>query len=209
MRTLFLAAAVAGLTVGLAACTTNRQAVRRALAAADWRSVATPGDTKRLRDWRSDFAKALEQARTAGHGSEIDGEGRLLIPDAAIPGALANGDYRCRIIKLGAKTPGLLDYIAYPAFTCRVTQDGAVQYFAKLNGSQRPMGRIYRADDMRGVFLGVLTLGDETRPMRYGGDPERALAGWVERVEPRRWRIVLPAPAFESNTDVIELIPAP
>jgi hypothetical protein len=205
MRILFLAAAL----FGLSACTTSRQAVRRAIAAADWRSVVTVADAKRLRDWRSDFAKALEQARTAGHGAEIDAEGRLLMPDAAIPGALANGDYRCRIIKLGAKGPGNLGYIAYPAFTCRVVQDGAVQYFSKLSGSQRPMGRIYRADEIRSVFLGVLTLGDETRPMRYGGDPERALAGWVERIEDRRWRIVLPAPQFESNLDVIELVPTP
>ena len=43
------------------------------------------------------------------------------MPDAAIPGALPNGDYRCRIIKLGARGEGLLDYIAYPAFACRVT----------------------------------------------------------------------------------------
>ena len=84
-----------------------------------------------------------------------------------------------------------------------------MQYFAKLTGSQRPMGKIYHADAMRGVFLGMLMLGDEARPMRYGSDPERGLAGWVERVEKRRWRIVLPAPRFESLTDVVELIPSP
>lgn len=204
MRILLVSAALVGLT----ACTTTRQSERRAIAAADWRSVATPSDAKRLRDWRSVFAKALQQARTAGHGGEIDAAGRLLALDAAIPGALANGNYRCRIIKLGAQGPGLLDYIAYPAFDCRVTQDGPVQYFAKLTGSQRPMGRIYRADDMRSVFLGVLTLGDETRPMRYGGDPERGLAGWVEHIDAQRWRIIFPSPRFESNTDIIELVPA-
>ena len=37
MRILFLAAAL----FGLSACTTSRQAVRRAIAAADWRSVVT------------------------------------------------------------------------------------------------------------------------------------------------------------------------
>ena len=89
-----------------------------------------------------------------------------------------------------------------------MTQEGALQYFAKLSGSQRPMGRIYPADAMRGVFLGVLMLGDETRPMRYGSDPDRMVAGWVERIEPRRWRMILPAPRFESLTDVVELIPA-
>ena len=204
MRILSLAAIV----LALGACTTTRQAERRALEAADWRSVVTEADTKRLRGWRGDFTRALQKARAAGHGTTIEGEGRLLDPDAAIPGAIPNGNYRCRIIKLGGQGGGLLDYIAYPDFACRVSQDGAVQYFAKLGGSQRPMGRVYRADAMRSVFLGTLLLGDETRPMRYGSDPERSLAGWVERIEPGRWRIVLPAPHFESMTDVIELVPA-
>lgn len=199
---------LAALLIALSACTTTKQAERRAVEAADWRSVVTQADAKRLREWRSDFASALKKARAAGHGADIDAEGALLMPDAAIPGALANGDYRCRIIKIGARGEGLLDYIAYPGFRCRVSQDGAVQYFAKLTGSQRPMGRIYAADAIRRVFLGTLELGDEMRPRRYGSDTERNLAGWVERIEQAKWRIVLPAPAFESLTDVIELVPA-
>ena len=177
MRTLLLASVLA-----LSACATSRQP---ASAPSDWRSVAAESDRKRLRDWRGDFANALAKARAAGHGAAIDAEGRLLMPDAALGGPLPNGDYRCRIIKLGARGEGLLDYVAYPGFACRVAQQGGLQYFAKLTGSQRPMGRIYPADAMRGVFLGVLMLGDETRPMRYGSDPDRMVAGWVERIEPR------------------------
>ncbi len=201
-----LSAAV--LFFALSGCVTSTRP-DRVLAAADWRAVATDADRKRLRDWRSDFARALVRARAAGHGAAIDAEGPLLMPDAALPGSLPNGDYRCRIIKLGARRKGLLEYVAYPGFACRVTQDGRVQYFAKLTGSQRPMGKIYHADAMRSVFLGMLMLGDEARPRRYGSDPERGLAGWVERVEERKWRIVLPAPRFESLTDVVELIPSP
>ena len=201
MRSVFLAF----LTFALAGCATSRGA---APVASDWRAVATESDRERLRDWRGGFARAVAKARAAGHGAAIDAERRLLMPDAAVGGALPNGDYRCRIIKLGAQGGGLLDFIAYPGFACRVTQEGGLQYFAKLSGSQRPMGRIYPADAMRSVFLGVLVLGDEARPMRYGSDPERGLAGWVERIEDRRWRMVLPAPKFESLTDVIELIPA-
>ena len=44
--------------------------------------------------------------------------------------------------------------------------------------------------------------------MDYGTDAQRNVAGIVERVGPRRWRIALPHPAFESIIDVIELIPA-
>ena len=189
----------------LAGCATSRGP---APVASDWRAVATEADRERLREWRSGFARALAKARAAGHGATIDAEGVLLQPDAALGGPLPNGEYRCRIIKVGAQGPGLLDYIAYPGFACRVTQEGALQYFAKLTGSQRPMGRIYRGDAMRGVFLGVLMLGDEVRPMRYGSDPDRMVAGWVERIEPRRWRMILPAPRFESLTDVVELVPA-
>ena len=201
----------AALLLSLAGCATATRSDRRAERAAlatNWHASVTDADRKRLREWRSDFAAALRKARAAGHGAEIDAAGRLLMPDAAIPGALPNGTYRCRTIKLGARSEGLLDFVAYPAFTCRVTQYGSVQYFAKLDGSQRPRGKIYPADALRGVFLGMLMLGDETRPMRYGSDPERGLAGWVERIGERQWRIVFPAPHFESLTDVMELVPA-
>jgi hypothetical protein len=58
------------------------------------------------------------------------------------------------------------------------------------------------------VFLGTLMLGDETRPLAYGRDQSRDLAGFVDRVGERQWRLALPLPAFESLVDVIELVPA-
>ncbi|HEV2043966.1 MAG TPA: DUF4893 domain-containing protein, partial [Sphingomicrobium sp.] len=70
----------------------------------------------------------------------------------------------------------------------------------------RPVGLIFAGDALRQVFLGTLVLGDETRAMQYGRDPDRDLAGFVERIGPARWRMVLPRPAFESTLDVIELI---
>jgi hypothetical protein len=175
----------------------------------DWRAVATDDDRARLRDWRSDFVSALKSARAAGHSAEIDREGALLEPDAAIPGGpIPNGLYRCRVIKLGAKSQGLLDYVAYPYFACRVQQERELQGFAKLSGSQRPIGLIFPGDAVRQVFLGTLVLGDESRAMQYGRDRERDVAGWVERIGPNRWRMLMPAPHFESRTDVMELVPA-
>jgi hypothetical protein len=176
---------------------------------ADWRAAATGHDRQRLRDWRDVFVTALAQARAAGHAAAVAAEGELLEPDAALGGEpIPNGDYRCRVIKLGAKSPGMLDYIAYPAFSCRIQQDGRMQSFAKLTGSQRPAGRIFPGDALRQVFLGTLILGDEMRAMQYGADPDRDVAAFVERIGPARWRMVMPRPAFESTTDVIELIPA-
>lgn len=176
---------------------------------ADWRAAATGSDRERLRGWRGAFSKALERARAAGHGADIAREGALLDPDAALGQVpIPNGDYKCRVIKLGAKSAGLLDYIAYPAFDCRIRQNGALQSFAKINGSQRQVGLIFAGDALRQVFLGTLVLGDEQRAMQYGRDPDREVAGYVEKIGAARWRLVMPSPAFESLTDVLELVPA-
>lgn len=195
--------------IPLAACAAVPRSILSPTAAStDWHEVATASDRARLRDWRTAFTRALDQAQKAGRSVEIDREGRLLEPDAATgPVPIPNGHYRCRVIKIGAKSPGLLDYVAYPAFQCRVTQAGAVQHFAKLTGSQRHVGNIFRGDPLRQVFLGTLALSDETRAFQYGRDPDRDVAGWVERIEPNRWRLILPYPRFESTIDVIELIP--
>lgn len=176
----------------------------------DWHAVATKNDRERLRDWRKDFVAALDSARKAGHGADIDREGALLQPDSALGGGpIPNGSYSCRVIKLGAKTPGMLDFVSYPPFACRVRQEKDLQGFAKLTGSQRPVGLIFSGDIMRQVFLGTLVLGDEREAMQYGQDDARDVAGYVERIGPNRWRLVMPAPAFESQLDVMELVPVP
>jgi len=188
-------------TLSVAACTTTQ-----APPVQHWRQIATESDRERLREWRTAFSRALAQARAAGHSAEITSEGALLEPDAALGGPIPNGDYRCRVIKIGSKSEGLLDYIAYPGFRCRV-ENGTAQRFTKLSGSQRHVGHIYPADRLRQVFLGTMVLGDETRAYQYGVDRERDLAGWVERIDARRWRIILPYPHFESTIDVVDLVP--
>ena len=196
-------------TFSVAACSTipGSAPVR---SSTDWRQIVTTADRERLRDWRTAFTSALAQARTAGHSADIAGEGRLLEPDAAIgPVPIPNGHYKCRVIKVGAKSAGLLDYIAYPAFSCRIGQERELQGFNKLTGSQRPSGVIFPADPLRQVFLGTLVLGDERRAMQYGRDPDRDLAAWVERIGDRRWRMIFPYPHYESTLDVIELTPEP
>jgi len=174
----------------------------------DWRGVVTEDDRERLRDWRTAFTAALAKARAAGRGEEIAREGVLLEPDAALGGErIPNGQYRCRMIKLGAKSEGNLDYVAYPPFICRIRQEKELQGFAKLTGSQRPLGLIFPGDALRQVLLGTLVLGDETRAMQYGRDTDRDVAGYVERIGPNRWRLIQPYPHFESLTDVLELTP--
>ena len=173
----------------------------------DWRTAATEADRTKLRDWRAIFVDALTHARTT-NAADVAREGVLLDPDAALGVPIPNDNYKCRVIKLGAKTPGMLNYVSYPAFNCRVQAEHAIQGFAKLTGSQRPVGLIFPNDPLRQVFLGTMTLGDEVRAMQYGNDPDRDIAAFVERIGPARWRMVIPRPAFESKTDVIELVPA-
>ena len=100
----------------------------------------------------------------------------------------------------------MLEYVSYPAFHCRIEQ-GEPQRFTKLTGSQRHVGLVYPADQLRQAFLGTLVLGDETQAYQYGRDRERDVAGWVERIGDNRWRVVLPYPHYESLLDVIELVP--
>jgi hypothetical protein len=52
-------------------------------------------------------------------------------------------------------------------------------------------------------------LGDENRALQYGQDEQRDVAGYLERIGPARWRLVMPKPHFESQLDVIELVPLP
>jgi hypothetical protein len=175
---------------------------------AAYREVISEDDRVRLRDWRKTFEEALAAARKAGHAADIAREGALLDPDAAIPGpAVPNGMYRCRVVKLGAKDAGNLDYVSYAGFTCRVRAERQLQRLGKLSGSQRYVGLIFPGDSIRNVFLGTLVLGDETRALQYGQDQQRDVAAYVERIGPQRWRLVMPQPHFESRLDVMELVP--
>lgn len=191
------------------ACAGGGDRIEAADRPADWKQVVSPSDMKRIQSWRSAFVDALAQARARGQSAAIDREGNLLQPDAALgpPGPMP-GDYTCRVIKIGAKSPGMLPFVAYPAFSCRVDDEGGVMSFAKVSGSQRPVGLIFKGDGLRQIFLGTMMLGDETRALEYGRDTTRDMAGAVERIGDRRWRLILPYPHFESMMDVVELVPA-
>lgn len=175
----------------------------------NWRTIATPRDRDRVRGWRDAWTQALAKATAPADRAAIAAEGTLLRPDAALASPVPPvGDYRCRVVKLGAQAEGGLDYVAYPAFTCRVALEGDVLSFAKLDGSQRPAGLLFPDDGGRLVMLGSMILGDERRPLDYGRDAERDVVGLLERVGPRRWRLAMPFPRWESTLDVMELVPA-
>jgi hypothetical protein len=173
----------------------------------NYKQVISENDRVRLRDWRKTFESALADARKS-NAADIAREGVLLDPDSALTGpAIPDGMYSCRVIKVGAREEGNLHYVAYPPFSCRARAQQTLQRLTKLSGSQRFVGLIFPGDAIRNVFLGTLVLGDEQRALQYQQDEKRDIAGYVERIGPNRWRVVMPQPHFESRLDVIELVP--
>ncbi len=211
MRRWMLMLSVAAMAA-TSACASHKKDLRPAAADAtprDWRTVATSADRDRVRNWRTAWTQALTKLTAAADRNAAAAQGVLLQPDAALTGpSPPPGAYRCRVIKLGAKGAGGIDYIAYPAFQCRITREGGSLRLAKLSGSQRPAGLLFPDDEGRMIFLGAMTLGDERHPLTYGRDEERDMAGILERIGPRVWRLVLPYPHWESTLDVMELMPA-
>lgn len=174
----------------------------------DWHVYVSMFDRDRLQRWRSAWITGLDKATKAGNAPQIAAQGLLLKPDQSLDKPeLPAGNYRCRTIKMGAQAKGMLDYIAYPYFTCRVTEMEGRLRLTKLDGSQRPVGDIFPDEGNRMIFLGSMMLGDETRPLPYGRDSERDMVGIVERVGAQRWRIAFPYPRWESQVDVMELLP--
>ncbi|WP_380875633.1 DUF4893 domain-containing protein [Sphingomonas sp. DBB INV C78] len=177
-------------------------------AVAAWRTMATTTDRERVRTWRDAWTQALTQISAAGETAKLTPLGSLMQPDAALPSPVPPpGDYVCRVYKLGSRNPGGPVFTANPEFTCRITQEKDMLSLAKLGGAQKPVGFLFPNDESRMIFLGTMMLGDERRALDYGSDPERDMAGALERVEPKRWRLILPFPHWESTLDVIELVP--
>jgi hypothetical protein len=197
------------LASGLGGCSVYREATSSSPPTnVRWQSVATAADRDRIRDWRNAWDEALPGARKAD-AKTIAAEPLLFDPDRALADAsLPQGAYRCRTFKLGAKGTAMRDFTPYPWFDCRVADEGEVKSLHKITGSQRPTGLIFPHNPTRQIFLGTLVLGDETAPLRYGLDADRDMIGYVERIGPKRWRLVFPRPRFESLLDVVELVPA-
>jgi hypothetical protein len=191
---------VLGLTLAQAAATAPRAPDLEAR-----RISVSSDDRDRLRNWRTTWMRALVQARDGGFGAPVAAEGPLLAPDAAIGATIPpDGVYRCRTIKLGSQAKGGLAFVTYPWVDCRI--DGT--HFAKLAGTQRPAGKLRRDDTGRLLFVGAMALADEAGALPYGRDHERDMIGIVEQIGPRRWRLVIPEPRWESLLDVMDLVPA-
>jgi hypothetical protein len=174
-----------------------------------WMRIASSGDARRLANITGAWAAGLADARKAGFVTAVRDEGALLRTDAALPRpAPTPGSYNCRLIRLGSTGKGKPALEKFKPFFCYVEVEDDLLTIVKQTGSTRPAGRLWEDDDSkRLVFLGSLALGDEQQPLAYGEDAKRDMAGIFERIEPFRWRLVIPWPQDGAKLNVFELTP--
>jgi hypothetical protein len=207
----------AAALAALAGCTTKPKlppgvtpsvTVGPALKSDAWRQVATAADEDRIARLGLAWSDALADARKT-NAADIRREGPLLLPRAALARpAPTPGSYYCRLIKLGKATAKSKPYESFKPFFCYVEVEDDLLTIVKQTGSQRPAGRLWEDDEpTRLVFLGSLALGDEQQPIAYGDNPQRDMAGVLERIGPFKWRLVIPWPQSTSKLDVFELTP--
>jgi hypothetical protein len=202
----------------LAACSTGPR-LRVPVAVADvvppaaaegmeWRAVAVTADRTRLRNWRKTWVETLDAVRPAA-SAQIAAEGKLFDPDLAVEGPIPTpGPYRCRWFKLGSIGRATDPFVAVPAQRCTVWTEGATGGIRFEDGVQRPVAMLLPESTARAMALGSMMLAEEQAPHAYGRDPLRDIAGYIERIDQRRWRLVIPEPRFESRLDVIDIVPA-
>ncbi|ALJ09337.1 DUF4893 domain-containing protein [Brevundimonas sp. DS20] len=176
----------------------------------DWRGVITSTDRDRYQRRDAAWDLALQQARRQRGSGDLNSLGDLIDPSAARPGVTPpTGDYRCRTVKLGSQGgEDGLGYVVYGWFACRIEQTPRGLKFTKLTGSQRPSGLLFPENDRHMLLLGSMALAQEPAANSYGRNSDRDLVAVLERIGEARWRLVLPWPQYESNLDLIELVPA-
>src|SRR3546814_14937312 len=74
--------------------------------------------------------------------------------------------------------------------------------FTKQSGSDLPAGYLYADGERRYVFLGARQDAPGDVSLGYGVDPERDVAGVVERVGPFRWRLVAPRDGGQGSDGI-------
>ena len=176
----------------------------------DWRGVITSSVRDRYQRRDAAWTLALQQARRQRGSGDLDSLGDLIDPRAGRADvAPPPGNYRCRTVKLGSQGgEDGLGYVVYGWFACRIEQSPRGLKFTKLTGSQRPSGLLFPENDRHMLMLGSMALAQEPAANSYGRNPDRDLVAVLERIGEARWRLVLPWPQYESNLDLIELVPA-
>ena len=177
-----------------------------------WQEQIREPDRKRLAGLWSAWTRALNQAAAAGHTAEIKALGPLAVADAAQPGPLpAPGAYRCRSIRLGTRDdnskPALVPAMDADApIACTITAKGDLLVMAQATDGMRIGGTLYPDGD-RMIFLGSKALKGEMGIRAYGADAARDQVGVLRSFGDRKWRLELPWPMWQSNLEIIEIVP--
>lgn len=175
----------------------------------DWKQVATITDLDRIARIGAAWSDGLAEASARRHGSEIEKEGALLDPAAALPRpAVPPGTYRCRVIKLGLGASGRgRAYQSFNPFTCFVSVEERLLVFIKATGTELPAGRLWEDGETRLVFLGATAARPGIPAPAYSTQPARDRSGVIERVGDFRWRLVSPWQSKDARIEVMELVP--
>lgn len=165
-------------------------------------------DAARLERFTQTAGAALLEALAGGAPDDVAALTDALAgtPQVALDQDLA-GDWQCRTMKLG----GGISLVVYTQFKCRFTLQQNGFAFEKLTGSQRTKGILtYR--DGRAVYVGMGFVADATPPAYAELPADFVSDGRIqtniavfERVSQTRARLMFPAPAVESDFDILEL----
>ena len=178
------------------------------MAAADAQTTLREDDAARLARFESSAGYGLLQALAAGAPTDVAALTEALSGTAqvALDESLV-GEWSCRTMKLG----GTAQLVVYSPFKCLMTPDDGGFRFEKLTGSQRTKGHI-RLIDGRAIYLGVGYVSEAQAP-EYDNLPADFISNEriqsdvaiFERVSATRARLMFPAPAVESDFDILEL----
>lgn len=212
MRSALLMAAAAA--VALAACDgpsapPATPAPAEAVPPPTWSAEAIPADASTLGRLAQAWRLARAEAEEAGFASQVEALGPLVDPNAGLAGELqpAPGDYRCRLVGLGARAPGDPAHVETSWGRCTVElTPGGDLWLTRDSEPGRYRGRLYPDSERRLVFLGVSADEAGAAAAQYGEVRRRDRIGVFERVGPARWRLVVPWPRDGSKLEIVELV---
>jgi hypothetical protein len=173
-----------------------------------WRSQATSEDAQMLDTLPVLWSDAREDARRAGFGRRVAGDGALLDPAPGLRRAAPSpGAYLCHMVRLGSRAPGARPWLESGGF-CFVGVEHDQLSLTIEAGPQRIGGYLWEEkDDSHLVFLGAWS--PRGSPIGgYGDDRRRDVVGKFERIGNFRYRIAFPWRG-ENKLAIFELSPAP
>lgn len=175
-----------------------------------WREAATNEDAQALDALAATWSAALGQARKR-YARAISAEGDLLRPDAGFARAApAPGPYRCRAIRLGARSTRARPWAVSRSGFCFVGVRGDQLSLTSEIPGTRLGGYLWdQKDKDRLVFLGAAIPARVRTAPAYGENRASDRSGILQRLDDFRYRLVVPTRQGEEMLIVLDLTAAP